>query len=265
VKPPAETPITSAANSVIKFIRSLQRRKGRDTERAFVLEGHRALADALDAGITPTLVLIDEGLPFDQVPSLPSSISVRWATSQLFKDVSETQHPQGILAVVPFPVIAPTRMDRPLTLVVDGVRDPGNLGTLLRSAAGAGVDRVALLPTTVDPYNAKVVRAGMGAHFRVAINAVDEDALGGLVQERALVALLDADGDVNYDDVDWTKSAAIVVGGEAFGPTTLGASVATVSVRVPLAGGVESLNAGIAGSVVLFEAARQRRARGGTD
>lgn len=230
-----------------------------------MLEGRRALTDALVAGITPTLVLIDEDLPLDHLPTLPPAVVVRRVASRLFNDLADTQHPQGVLAAVPLPDIAPVQTGSPLTLVVDGVRDPGNLGTLLRSAAAVGVDRVALLPTTVDPYNAKVVRAGMGAHFRIAIDRFDEVSLRSLVQDCAFVALLDAGGDVDYDDVDWTGPTAIVVGGEAFGPTAIGASVATVSVRIPLIGGVESLNAGIAGSIALFEAARQRRARNGRD
>ena len=227
-----------------------------------MLEGHRALVDAMDAGVTPSLVLVDDSTPSDRLTYLPSSVSVRRVASRLFTEIASTQHPQGVLAVVPFPDVRPTHSTDPLTLVVDAVRDPGNLGTLLRSAAAAGVDRVALLPTTVDPYNAKVVRAGMGAHFRVGIEAINDDELARVAADRGIVALLDAHGDQRYDDTDWTQPALIIIGGEAFGPRAASRAAVTVSVRIPLAGGIESLNAGVAGSIVLFEAARQRRASG---
>ena len=262
MNPAADALIASAANPAIKYIRSLQRHKGREKVRAFVLEGHRALADALELGVRPQLILIDAAMAPERLPNVPATVSVRLVASSLFKELAATQHPQGILAVVPFPEIAPKQSSLPLTLVVDAVRDPGNLGTLMRSAAATGVDRVGLLPTTVDPYNAKVVRAGMGAHFRVALEALDDSSLAQLIRSRSLVALLDARGEARYDELNWNQPAAIIVGGEAFGPTATTRSFATLTVRIPLVGSIESLNAGVAGSVVLFEAARQRRAVG---
>lgn len=256
-----DPPISSSANSTIKLVRSLQRREGRDLERAFILEGRRAIADARDAGITPIVVLVDETTTAAQLAFLPNSVEVRRVATRLFRSLANTQHPQGLLAVVPIPRIDPPRTLTPLTLIVDGVRDPGNLGTLLRSAAAAGADRAVLLPTTVDAFNPKVVRAGMGAHVRLAIARADADVVLDLARERDVVALLTADGDEAIDEVDWTRPAAIVVGGEAFGPSRVGETIKTVRVRIPLTNGIESLNAGVAGSIALFEASRQRRAQ----
>ncbi len=223
------------------------------------MEGWRALADALDAGVVPLLIVLREDVSSVRLPALPPEVVVRRLTTTIFDNLAQTQHPQGVLAVVPIPDIPPAQSDTPLTLVVDGVRDPGNLGTLLRSAAAAGVDQVLLTPETVDPFNPKAVRAGMGAQLRVAISFVDADELGAIMRERHIVALADAGGEVPYDAVSWGRAAALIVGGEAFGPSSIGMEVATVRIRVPLHAGMESLNAGVAGSVVLFEAARQRR------
>ena len=258
-----DPPISSTTNPTVKLVRSLQRREGRDLERAFILEGRRAVADAVAAGIAPTLVLADEAVGAEQVAFLPAPVPVRRVASRLFASLADTQHPQGVLAVVPIPKIDPPSTETPLTLIVDGVRDPGNLGTLLRSAAAAGADRAVLLPTSVDAFNPKVVRAGMGAHVRLSITWADAESAQHLAGAREVVALLTADGGAAIDEVDWTRPAAIVVGGEAFGPSALGESLATVRTRIPLTGGIESLNAGVAGSITLFEASRQRRARPG--
>jgi TrmH family RNA methyltransferase len=150
-------------------------------------------------------------------------------------------------------------LEAPLVMVVAGVRDPGNLGTLFRSAAGAGVDHIMLTDGTVDPYNPKCVRAGMGSHFQASFSAVDTDILANVLSSLRIVGLADAAGDVSYDRVDWTGSSAIIVGGEAAGATQVVRELATVRVRIPLAHDVESLNAAVAGSLLVFEAARQRR------
>jgi TrmH family RNA methyltransferase len=143
-------------------------------------------------------------------------------------------------------------------LIVDRLQDPGNLGTLLRSALGAGVHAVLLTPGTVDPFNPKVVRAAAGAHFHLPIATLDPVAIQrefpGLEIVVAHPQALRA-----YDERDWTRASAVVIGSEAHGISAELARLAADEVRIPLRGGVESLNAGVAGSIILFEAARQRR------
>lgn len=254
--------IRGTSNSVLKYVRSLQRRRTRHAERAFVVEGVRAVEDAVQAGATPALVLIRD----DRLASVPdwtetvrSDADVRVVAAKLFDDVSDTETPQGILAVFPFPSVTPPSTRAPLLVVVDRVRDPGNLGTLLRAALGAGVTRVLLTDETVDPFHPKVVRAGMGAHFRLVIEQLSNDAREELRASCSLRALASVDGQVPYDGLDWTQSAALILGSEAEGVTGDTASLASASVRIPLLGGLESLNVGVAGAVILFEAARQRR------
>ncbi len=189
--------------------------------------------------------------------------------SALFDELSDTAHPQGVLAIVPM-LDEPELPDagiRPVVMILDAVRDPGNMGTLLRSAAGAGLDHVVIAPECVDPYHPKAVRAAMGAHYRVPFSHRSWDDLEPYVADFDVVALAEADGDAEYDMVDWASAAAMIVGGEAFGPSARAQACGNARVSIPLANGVESLNAAVAGSLLAFEAARQRRqrARRGSD
>jgi TrmH family RNA methyltransferase len=178
--------------------------------------------------------------------------------------LSEVPHPQGVLAVAPMQeerdLPVPSASLHPLIVIADGVRDPGNLGTLIRSAAGAGADHLVIGPETVDPYHPRAVRAAMGCHFRLPISHRTWEQLAPILRNYEVIGLADATGDAVYDTVRWTLSSAIVIGGEAFGPSAEANGQATVRVSIPLARGVESLNAGVAGSLLVFEAARQRRA-----
>jgi len=185
---------------------------------------------------------------------------------RLLAELAHTETSQGILAVVPVPSLP--LPDAPnLVLIADGLRDPGNLGTLLRTAAAAGVDAVLLGPGTVDATNPKVVRAAMGAHFRVALRALDWAGIAELAEspgpERRsapplAVWIADAAGAVDYAAVDWTAPAALIIGGEAAGPSPEAKALAGGTLRIPLASGMESLNAATAAAVILFEARRQR-------
>ena len=178
---------------------------------------------------------------------------------------SDTETPQGVLAVLPFPRHGIPR-EPSLVLIVDRLRVPGNLGTILRTAAAAAVELVLLPPGTVDPYNPKTVRGGMGAHFRLPILQLDWEGV-----ERHLAGLdvwLAAAGEgIRYDQVDWRRPVALIVGGEASGAGERAARLATGElggercggrVRIPMPGGMESLNAAVAAGVVLFEIVRQR-------
>ena len=259
--------IRSAANPLVKRIRSLQRRKARYQERAFVVEGFRAVRDVLAAGVRPQVVVFREGDEDAGVIDLLRQAGLSWrlVEARLFDTLTDLPHPQGILAVVPMPerdespAPSTVRDQAPLTLVLDGIRDPGNLGTLFRSAAGAGVDRIYLTPETVDPYHPRAVRAAMGAHFRIVFAQISETAISDVLLSANVVGRAEAEGDLDYDAVDWTDSAVIIIGGEAFGASSLVRELSPLKVRIPLASDVESLNAAVAGSLLVFEAARQRR------
>jgi TrmH family RNA methyltransferase len=256
--------ITSVHNPGIRQARSLLRRKGRSEERAFLVEGTRAVSDMLAADVIPSMLYI-RATPEDQalIDTIDPPCPVRLVSADVFSGLSDVAHPQGIVAVVPMDCVDSEPRhdvwDTPLILVADGVRDPGNLGTLLRSAAGAGVTEVLITPNSVDPFNPKCVRSAMGAHFLVSLQQLRWEPLIEHLSRLSVIVIADASGADVYDAVEWTESCAIVIGSEAFGPSEALAPLATAYVRIPLARNLESLNAGVAGSHVVLEAARQRR------
>lgn len=256
--------ITSVHNQGIKRARSLLRRKGRSEERAFLVEGVRAVTDLLKSGATPTRLYIRDTLEDQAVlDRLEAPCPVSFVQSDVFAGLSDVAHPQGIVAVVPMTEVASTpRFDvwnEPLILIADGVRDPGNLGTLIRSAAGSGVTEVLITPNSVDPFNPKCIRAAMGAHFGVSLRQITWEPLVDELSSLSVIVVADAAGADTSDTVAWDQPCAIVVGSEAVGPHDLFRNLATAYVRIPLARNLESLNAGVAGSYLVLEAARQRR------
>jgi len=254
--------ITSTQNEHIKHIRSLGRRRVRQREGRFVVEGTRLVDEMARAGLRPALALYTEAwasTPEGQrlLPFLAQAQEGCWPVSeQVLASCADTQTPQGVLAVAP---IVPLPPGEGLILILDQIRDPGNLGAILRSAEAAGVGQVLLAPGTVDVYNPKVVRSAMGAHFRLPVFTLPWSAIAARVRGRA-IWLADAHGSADYAQVDWTQPSALIVGSERAGAGPEAASLATGAVSIPMAGKAESLNAAMAATVLLFEAARQRRA-----
>jgi len=258
------TDIASPRNERIKLVRALQSRaRERRREGKIVLEGVRLIADALACGLIPEFVLytVDENTLarpayrlFRQLAEL--DIPLLSVSEAIMRQASDTETPPGLLAVVPLPQIAvPEAVS--LALALDGMSNPGNLGSTLRTAAAAGVDVVILTPNTVDPYNPKVLRGGMGAQFRLPILELEwaEIALR-FGQLHAYLAA--ADGALPYYAVDWLRPSLVIIGGEAHGPTAPARAVAGTTIAIPMAGQTESLNAAVAAGVILYEARRQR-------
>jgi TrmH family RNA methyltransferase len=247
----------------VKYVRSLYRRRVRHRERHFVIEGLRLLEEALKAGVVPTLAFFTPDLSDNQrgrellavIEDLPSERFV--VTDTVMRTLSDTISPQGILAVVPF-LELPSPENPWLVLVVDRVRAPGNLGTILRSAEAAGAGHVILTPTTVDVYSPKVVRGAMGAHFYLPIaTGVSWSEMAEALEDRQIL-LAEAKGEKAYYEVDWTKPSTLIVGSEAEGASQEAKKLATERIVIPMQGKVESLNVAVAASVILFQAAQQR-------
>lgn len=249
--------ITSSDNVRVKQVRVLltQAKQRRQAQRC-VLEGVRLIEDALLAGVQPDFVLVR---PDADLMNISRDILERLhipcleVEPTLFNKLSDTQNPQGILAVCPFPELAPRNL-LSLVLILDGIGDPGNLGSALRTAGAVGVDLVILSPDTVDPYNPKVLRGGMGAHFRLPIQQQTWDDIARLGLP---MVIADTDGEQHIFEVDWTTPVALVVGNEAHGPSQNARALASEVVRIPMVS-VESLNAAMAASVILYEIFRQR-------
>jgi TrmH family RNA methyltransferase len=246
--------ITSTQNERVKYIRSLVRRRVRQREGRFVVEGTRLVNEVARAGLVPALAIYTEAWaesPAGQrlLPTLQSAEEGAWLVSDaVLAACADTDSPQGVLVVVPVVHLRP----RPgLLLILDQIRDPGNLGTILRSAEAAGVGQVILTSGTVDRYNPKVVRGAMGAHFRLPVDSLTWPAIGQRVADR-IVWLADSAGEVRYDAVDWTLPSALIVGGEATGAGQKAANLAAGRVAIPMAKGAESLNAAMAATVIMF-------------
>lgn len=251
--------ITSLQNDKVKLAHALQTSaKSRRKESKIVLEGIRLVRDALQAGHQPLFALVSADFHDEALVRLltQKNIDLTVVSDEVMHSVSDTQQPQGIVTVFPMPKSRlPSEAKR--ILVLDAIRDPGNMGTILRTAAAAGVEGVLLAPTCADPYNPKALRGGMGAHFRVPIleatwEQISEHCYNGSIY------IADSEGDLAYDTVDWTKSWALIIGSEAHGAGDEAQNIAHHRVYIPMATNTESLNAAIAAGIILFEAARQR-------
>jgi RNA methyltransferase, TrmH family len=257
--------ITSLSNQRIKEARKLQRRRERYAQRRVLVEGLRLVRDAWQTGATlhhlfyvPELVAAQEEAQALLHAISGAGVETLPCDAEVFATLSETVTPQGIAATIALPEL-PVPKARRLTLLLDQVRDPGNAGTLLRSAAAAGVDLTLFGPETVDPFNEKVMRAGMGAHFRMPLRVVDgSESLATWADNDHPLYVAEAAGELHYDAVDWSIPATLVVGGEANGASAWVRQHA-IPIAIPMARSTESLNAAVAASVILFEAARQWR------
>ncbi len=256
--------ITSSQNAKLKLIRSLQ---GRPRERreagAFLAEGVRLVEEALAAGWPFRFVLHNPELPERALKLLEQlkakDIDVEQVETALLESISETETTQGILAVLesPEPEL-PDLESLNFVLITDQIRDPGNLGTLIRSAAAAGAQAVFIPPETVDAFSPKVVRAGMGAHFRLALCGLGWDSIRAYTRGLT-VFLADAEGQTSCWAADFTAPLALIVGGEADGASESARKLANHRVNIPMPGKIESLNAAAAGAVLMFEVVRQRK------
>jgi len=253
--------ITSPQNPKLKLIRSLMgRAKERREAKAFVVEGVRLVEEAINAGWNFQFVLFSDGLSergtalLDQIRA--NKIEVDDVAGDLLQKLSNTETPQGSLAVL-HDTQLPIPESPNFILIPDQIRDPGNLGTLLRTAAATGVQAALLPPETTDAFAPKVLRAGMGAHFRMPIHSM----IWEKIKEQTAgmdIYIADMNG-TSFWDVDLRKPLALVIGGEAEGASDEARRLANGKVCVPMSGNVESLNAGIAGSILMFEVVRQRK------
>lgn len=256
--------ITSLKNDKVKLTYGLQTRpRTRRKERKIALEGTRLIRDALERGHKPLFMLYQpQTVDYDLLAQLQNrNVDLTPVNDEVMAHISDTDNPQGIVGVFPLPTPPlPRRPSR--VLILDNVRDPGNVGGTLRTAGAAGVDVVILSPGCADPYNPKALRSGMGAHFRVPVVEGSWEQIAGYCEPLA-VYLADGTGTTDYADADWTRPWALVIGNEAQGVSPECEALNGTRIRIPMAAQTESLNAGVAAGVILFEAQRQRRRTGG--
>jgi TrmH family RNA methyltransferase len=255
--------LTSIKNPRIQQIRKLQSSsRTRRDEGLFVVEGIRLVEESLQAGWEPQVMLYTPDLNprgLELVSQfMAQGVAVLAVAPHVMQAASDTQTPQGVLAVLPWrDVSRPANLD--FAVVVDGVRDPGNLGTILRTATAAGVQVLFIPPGNVDPLAPKVVRAAMGAHFKLAIEQLEWSEIRQVLEQQGLVSYLaDSGGGQPYVQSDFRAGTALLIGGEAAGAGQEAQVAAVQRVHIPMAGQVESLNAAVAAAILMFEVVRQR-------
>jgi len=253
--------IISAQNPKLKLVRALLgRAKDRREAQAFVAEGVRLVEEAL-AAEWPIQFVLHAGKLSERGRALikklkTKNIDVEQVDERLLQSLSDTETSQGILAVLDY-FSLPVPPDLSFALVLDSIRDPGNLGTLLRTAAAADAQAVFLPPETTNAFAPKVVRAGMGAHFRLPILSLGWDEIR--TQTHGLkVYLAEMEGAVSCWEADFRVPLALIVGGEAEGASQAAREMAAQQIYIPMPGKSESLNAASAGAILMFEIVRQR-------
>jgi TrmH family RNA methyltransferase len=255
--------ITSTSNPKIKFVRALQAKpQTRREAQAFVCEGVRLVEEALSAGwparlLLHTTELNERGQAVVDVYA-SQGVEVEQVAPHVMRAASETETPQGILVVLAMQVL-PILAKPDFVLIADAVRDPGNLGTILRTAAAAGVNALLVSPGTVDPYAPKVLRSAMGAHFRLPLRVLSWQEIGDLLKDAGLRVYLAAAGQGEaYTRLDFCQPLALILGSEAEGAGSQAYTLGDAQVHIPMPGQSESLNVAAAAAVLMFEVVRQR-------
>lgn len=262
--------ITSRQNPQVQYLKSLQQKKNRDRERKFIIEGWRFVEEALIARAEIEMLIFGAAaMDDDRYRRLLTLAGERGivefqVADNVLEIIVETEQPQGVAALVrqrePDLAAALQQHANPLLLVVDGVRDPGNLGTLIRTADAAGVTGVVLLAGTADMFNGKTLRATMGSIFHLPVQKnVALPALAELLASCGMPLMAaDAAGTAPFYAVAMTGPLAIAVGSENTGVSAEIRQMSAELVNIPMPGRAESLNVSIAAGILMFEAVRQR-------
>lgn len=252
--------ISSLSNPKVKNVRRLQvDKRFRSSQQQFVVEGTRWMAELASKSALLQNVFYTETwlVQADHTEFIAQNKGRNYlVTDDIMAVMSTTETPPGILATVTIePLLIPPRPS--LILVLDSITNPGNVGTMLRTAAAAGVDAVFLTPGTVDSYNPKVIRGSMGAILRVPVHQLGWREISRVVDDMQ-IRIAAADGTSAYTAINWREPAALIVGNEAHGVSKNAYSLADDTVSIPMSAETESLNAAIAAGIILFEAVRQR-------
>ena len=253
--------ITSIQNPRIQWLRLLQHQaRQRRTDQTIVIEGVRLAEEALHGGWHANLVIYDENLSPRGRTALEGfqaqGAQIELVSEEVLHAVSDTQTPQGLLAALEWQRLPlPPQLD--FIFIPDQIHDPGNLGTMLRTAAAAGVQAVFLPPETTDAFAPKALRAGMGAQFCLPINTLGYEEIGSHLQGLQ-ACLAAADQGSAHTLIDFCQPTALIIGSEAQGASPEIARLATYLVHIPMPGGGNSLNASVAAGILLFEVVRQR-------
>ena len=256
--------ISSKDNEIVKKIRSLKEKKYRDIENSYIIEGIKLVKEAIEEkAIIKQIVICEEYINTEELDKDTlyeiAKYNVIYVTEKVFKLITDVQNPQGIIAVVEKNNIKKEiDYSQDIIMVLDGVQDPGNLGTILRTVDSANLKQIILSQGVADPYNPKVVRSTMGAIFRVNIIETENiiDTLEEIKKHKFKVMVTSLDTQNSIYSVKYNKKA-IVIGNEANGVSKEVQAIANEKVKIPMLGKTESLNAAVATGVIIYEYVRR--------
>ena len=261
--------ITSGDNSRIRLVRKLATRKGRAAEGRFAVEGRNLVSEILERDLDVDFIMIPAGAA-DDAPDFirkcidSPDITVCEVPARVFAGLTDAENGIGMLAVVKLREYGPDLLDglRPddNILVLDRIQDPGNMGTLIRTAVAAGYKAIVAMSGTVDIYSPKVLRATAGMIFEIPVIYVSgEDRLKEILRNSGRrIAVTAVDGGVPYYEEDLSRGIALIIGNEGSGVSGAMIEMADVKVTLPMKGRIESLNAAVAAAILMYEAVRGR-------
>lgn len=255
--------ITSNTNKQVKELAQyVKKSKVRKENQTFIVEGIKMFLEAPKESIRK--IYVSESFTKEEI--YKTSIRVQQheiLSDAVFSYVSDTKTPQGILCLVQMPSYEWKHILKKdgLYLLLESIQDPGNLGTMFRAAEGAGVDGILMNESCVDLFNPKTIRSTMGSIYRVPFYIAKDfkEAIFNLKKENIMIYAAHLKGEASYDVMDYTKASGFLIGNEGNGLSDEIAALASEYVKIPMQGKVESLNAAIASSLLIYEAARQRR------
>jgi TrmH family RNA methyltransferase len=250
--------ISSSENRIYKDCIRLAMRKHRDRENRYLAESPNVVAEAIASGAEVETIILREGAsPMPEFSGRCCSMSHR-----LFQRISQTENSQGVIAIISKDRDAEAAfqkeaLDGGNLLVLDRVQDPGNIGTMIRTAEGAGYAGVLCIRGTGDPYGPKAVRAAAGALFRVPIlTGMAEEELSAFLRLRNKRMAVTAMDGIDYRQAPLQRDVALIIGNEGKGVSPFLMERAHIRVSIPMAGKLESLNASVAAGILMYEAMR---------
>lgn len=262
--------ITSSSNPIIKEVKGLYKKKERWNKNLFIIEGVKIVEECIRWGKTPKYILFSEelfsvngGEELFSILKNKNSQNLIKVPNSLFRELADTEKPQGILAVVDFNI---SKIDEVVKnkgnfiIILDELQDPGNVGTIIRSADAFGASGIIMTENCVDVYNPKVVRATMGSLFHIPITYIkDKKEIINYLKDRQIrIYTTSLQGETYIYDADFKENFAFIIGNESKGVTEEMIKFADLLIKIPMEGNAESLNAAIASSIIMYEVARQR-------
>ena len=256
--------ITSKDNEIIKHIKKLKEKKYREEYNEFIVEGIKMIQEAIEEKAKIKRVIIcddckNQGIIPNELMYEIAKLECTYVSEKVFNTITDVINPQGIMAVIEKPLNKEDKInfDEKLFLILDNIQDPGNMGTILRTADSLNLKQIIVSSGSADIYNLKVVRSTMGAIFRIKI--IESSDLVKTIKEikkhKIKIYATDLKTDKSIYNVDYNKSA-IVIGNESNGVSEEVLKEATERIKIPMTGKTESLNAAVATSIILYEANR---------